>query len=242
MPWVDLVKHAMTSTDNSRSAPQPSQTKSVWDFPTRTFHWLLAISLCGSWFTAEAGFDWTEWHFYFGYFTLGLLVFRLGWGLVGTTSALFRHWPIGLKSLFQYGKQLFTKHHSDYAGHTPLGSLAIIAMLAVVATQAISGLFISDDILYAGPYNPVVSNSLAGELAGLHHTNFIVLQVLVGLHLLAVFWYLFWKKQNLVWPMIVGIKLADSYPLRFFILVFLAIAGIYLLVSLAPPPPVPDYF
>ena len=44
----------------------------VWDLPLRLFHWAFALSLVGSWATAEAGFDWTETHFLFGYTALGL--------------------------------------------------------------------------------------------------------------------------------------------------------------------------
>ena len=86
-----------------------------------------------------------------------------------------------------------------------------MAILLVVATQATTGLFISDDIFWAGPYNPTVSGDTASFLAGIHHTNFNVLQGLVALHLLAIGWYTWGKNQSLVTPMLTGKKtLSDA--------------------------------
>lgn len=78
----------------------------VWDLPLRIFHWALAASLMGSWITAEAGFEWTQTHFLFGYTALGLISFRILWGLVGTTHARFRNFLSGPKAVIQSLKQL----------------------------------------------------------------------------------------------------------------------------------------
>jgi cytochrome b len=73
----------------------------IWDLPLRLWHWALVVCLTGSWITAEAGFDWTTTHFYFGYSALALVIFRLGWGLrrhpafalrLFSVLAASRHW------------------------------------------------------------------------------------------------------------------------------------------------------
>ena len=61
----------------------------VWDLPLRLWHWALVLCLAGSWITAEAGFEWQTTHFYFGYVTLALVVFRFAWGLLGTRHSRY---------------------------------------------------------------------------------------------------------------------------------------------------------
>jgi cytochrome b len=124
--------------------------------------------------------------------------------------------------------------------------------LAVVATQATSGLFISDDIFYAGPYNGVVSGSTAGELAGIHHLNFNVLQALVLIHLSAIIWYQWGKRTQLIKPMVTGYKvlpvelaqqaIPHNYLLRAVIAGSLVAAAVVALVQFAPPPAPMSFF
>lgn len=224
----------------------------VWDLPLRIFHWALAVSLMGSWITAEAGFEWTQTHFLFGYTALGLISFRILWGLVGTTHARFRNFLSGPKAVIQSLKQLPKSTPANgvsHIGHGPLGGWASVVLLALVMTQAVSGLFTSDDIFYAGPYNSVVSNSLANYLGWLHHTNFNFLLAAVALHLLTVTWYLLVKKENLIRPMLTGRKnlgekmlptaIANNLFFRGLCIAGSVAAAVYLLVTLAPEP---EYF
>ena len=219
----------------------------VWDLPTRLFHWGLALCFAGSWITAEAGFEWTQTHFYFGYATLGLLTFRILWGLLGPRYARFSSFPIAPARVWPAVKTLFSARAGDYAGHNPLGSLAVIALLLLMASQATSGLFISDDIAWSGPYNGAVSSDMAGQLAGWHHTNFSLLQGMVALHLLAMLWYHFRKKENLVGPMITGRKVTEhaaatnDWPKALLVIVLSALA-VWALLYFAPPPAPVSYF
>ena len=243
------------SDSPSSELPQAAGKYLIWDLPLRLFHWLLLICLAGSWITAEAGFDWTETHFLFGYCSLGLILFRIIWGFVGPTHARFSATilnPKNFQAIINEARSLSSNKPSTHVGHGLVGYCSAILMLILVATQATSGLFISDDILYAGPYNGVVSSATAGQLAQIHHINFTVLQVVVAIHVVAVFWYLLRKKQNLINPMISGQKrLADQYAKYAIpsskiglaiLLALLAGLSIWLLVWLAPPPPLPDYF
>jgi cytochrome b len=251
------VSHPLSSTEKEVSsieeASQPATTGTlVWDFPLRLFHWALALSLVGSWATAEAGFDWTETHFLFGYTALGLISFRLIWGLLGTFHARFHNFLTGPKAVIRALGQLKQKTppgEISHIGHGPLAGWASIVLLALVMTQAVSGLFISDDIFYAGPYNSVVSSNLADYLGWLHHTNFNFLLAAIALHLVAVIWYLLGKKENLLKPMFTGKKdlKADAAQTvghsnllwRGFFIAAFVLAMILLLVNLAPEP---EYF
>ena len=61
----------------------------VWDLPLRLFHWLLAGLVVAAYVTVELGGNWMEWHGRIGLAILGLLIFRLAWGVAGSTHARF---------------------------------------------------------------------------------------------------------------------------------------------------------
>ena len=61
--------------------PDPAETVQVWDLPLRVWHWLLAVLVLVAWVTPNVH---DRLHRLAGYAVLGLLAFRLIWGLVGT--------------------------------------------------------------------------------------------------------------------------------------------------------------
>ena len=75
-------------SDPAGTADATPRTR-IWDLPLRLFHWLLVLTLCGSWLTQELGTAWMDWHVRLGYFALGLVVFRILWGFVGPRHARF---------------------------------------------------------------------------------------------------------------------------------------------------------
>jgi cytochrome b len=70
--------------------------------------------------------------------------------------------------------------------------------------QAGSGLFANDDISFEGPLAKFISSSSSSLLTKLHHWNEKVLIALVVLHLAAILFYTFKKKQPLIPAMISG--------------------------------------
>ena len=176
---------------------QPDQRPQlIWDLPLRLWHWALVVCLAGSWVTAEAGFDWTTTHFYFGYSALALVLFRLAWGVLGTFHSRYASFIASPKQVIAYLR--YTTPAKPATGHNPIGGWASVFIVLLVGLQASSGLFISDDIFYAGPYNTVVSTSTADWLAGWHHRLFTLIQVAVLMHVLAVSWYTWGKKEGLI--------------------------------------------
>ncbi|MEM1432760.1 MAG: cytochrome b/b6 domain-containing protein [Pseudomonadota bacterium] len=223
----------------------------VWDWPLRLWHWLLALSLGGSWLTAELGFDYREWHMRLGYWILGLLVFRLLWGLLGSRTARFASWWPAPRALLRYLRTLLRREAQPTAtaGHSPLGGLATWALLVMVAVQAGTGLFTDDDALYVGPYESAVSSAWANWLDKLHHSHFDWLLAVVGLHLTAIAFYHFYKRQRLVRPMITGRAAVPAEQAimtppwwRLLLAVALAAVSIWLLLELAPEPSFDDYY
>ena len=181
-----------------------------------------------------------------------MIVFRLLWGFVGSHHARFASFLAGPSATLRSIGALASTEPSNAVGHTAIGGWSAVLMITLVLIQAVTGLFISDDIFYAGPYNGIISSSTAGTLASIHHLNFTVLQVVVGIHLCAIAWYRLRKRTNLVLPMITGRKhlpQAQDDQVRVnasgwlaIVLILLVAGAVTALVQLAPPPPVPDYF
>ncbi len=226
----------------------------VWDLFLRLFHWLLVLALGVSWLTAELGVEYREYHFYSGYTALGLVVFRLLWGLFGTAYARFTHFLRGPRAVFQYARaRLASKPPLDlYPGHNPLGALAVVAMLLLVAFQAVTGLFADDDILYTGPWREAVTAATANKLTGWHHSNFDFLLGIAALHVVAIVIYKFRFGEHLTGAMVHGRKATERFgahlPLegipwvRGLLAIGLAAASIWLMLELAPEPVYEDYY
>ena len=186
----------------------------VWDRPLRLFHWGLVLCLAGSWITAEQGI--MEWHERFGLTALALVVFRLIWGFVGGEFARFSSFLRGPGSIIAYVRDTLGGRHPEYAGHNPLGALAVVALLFLVGVQAGLGLFSNDDILYEGPLYHLVGSSLSGTLTGFHHQVFNVLLIAVIVHVATVIIYLIFLRDDLLLPMFTGVKrmAPDDAPAR----------------------------
>ena len=214
----------------------------VWDLPTRLFHWLVVLTLIGSYFTAKPGTEWMNWHMRLGYLMIGLLLFRLVWGLIGPRHARFVNFIKGPTSILAY-----LKGGLKTVGHNPMGAGMVVLMLILLLVQVTTGLFSTDDIAFVGPYNPSVSHDLTEKLTAIHHKNFNLILAAVVLHLCAIVFYTFVKKERLVPAMIHGHKPAEHVPEQEAIpssqllkaLIVIAIAGgcVYWLLHAAPPPP-----
>jgi cytochrome b len=215
----------------------------VWDIPVRLFHWLLVLCLFGQWLTAEVLEDAMHIHFYIGYFAIGLIIFRLIWGFVGTKYAKFSSFIAGPKAILNYVKSFTSKQKVFTTGHNALGGLLLPAVLVLVGLQAISGLFTSDDIVSAGPYYDSANSTVQKCMQWLHHNIFDVLIALVVIHLSAIAWYRWALKHDLITPMITGQKVVNaskaithSKLVNAFALAIAVGIFVYWLVEVNPPP------
>lgn len=175
----------------------------IWDLPTRLFHWLLALCVIGLVTTAQLGY--MDWHFRFGYSVLTLLIFRLLWGLVGGHWSRFSAFLYSPASLWGYLRGHAEPSHT--VGHSPTGALSVFALLFFLLAQVATGLFSDDEIASSGPLTRLASSSFVSQATWYHReVGKPVLIVLVALHILAILYYLWRKRQNLLRPMISGDK------------------------------------
>ena len=177
----------------------------IWDLPVRLIHWLLVILIAWSWYAVEINDD-LETHMLLGYCILTLLVFRIVWGFIGTRYARFGSFIFPPGEILASLKKLFKRQYGNYPGHNPLGGLSVIILLFLLALQATTGLFSNDEEYYFGPLSDNVSPHTASILTGIHHVNFNILLGFIILHIVSVLFYLVYKRENLVRPMITGRK------------------------------------
>jgi cytochrome b len=191
-------------------SPTPDRSILVWDLPTRLFHWLLLILVIVSFVTGYTGGLWMQYHVWSGCSILGLLIFRLVWGLIGGRYARFSSFVRGPGTALRYASGLLHRVAQQYLGHNPLGGWSVLAMLTALLIQAITGLFANDDIFTTGPLYSWVSKATSDWLTHIHRLNQEVILLLVGLHVAAVLFYLFIKGENLIIPMLTGRKRAHE--------------------------------
>lgn len=221
------------------------KTIRVWDVPTRVFHWALVACIATAVVTGLEGGGAMVWHGRAGLAVVGLVTFRIMWGVAGSTYARFCQFMPTLGKIAAY-----LRGQWQGAGHNPLGALSVFALLAMSLAQAVSGLFGNDDIAFKGYLTPLVSSDLSLEITAWHRLGFWVLVALVGLHVASIIFYAVVKKHRLVPPMITGkAQVPEDSPAQdargggivaFIVAVAIAVAAVYAASgAFVPPPPPP---
>ena len=181
----------------------------VWDLPTRVFHWALALCVAGSFVTVKIGGNAMVWHGRIGLAVLGLLVFRIVWGFIGSTYARFAQFVRGPATIKAY-----LRGEWNGAGHNPLGALSVLAMLGTLALLAATGLFANDDIAFEGPLYVLVGKEFSDRVAGIHRLIEPLMILLVLTHLGAIFYYVRVRKETLIAPMVTGWRVGAGETAR----------------------------
>lgn len=178
----------------------------VWDLPVRLFHWAIVLLLVAQWLTAE--FELWGLHKPAGYGVLALVLFRICWGFAGSPTARFASFVRGPRTVAAYARGVLARTPGHAIGHNPLGAISVLALLAALLAQTVSGLFLldTDTGLVSGPLAHLVSDDTAFLATAIHETTFNVLLALVVLHVLTIAIYAVWKRENLLRPMLVGDK------------------------------------
>ena len=104
----------------------------VWDVATRLFHWLLVLSVVICLLTGEDEGLIFAIHAYAGFVVLMLLLFRAGWGIIGSQHSRFADFVYSWPETWRYALSFLRFKPQRYVGHNPLGGWMVIAMLVVL--------------------------------------------------------------------------------------------------------------
>lgn len=222
----------------------------IWDLPTRVFHVALILCVMGLIITGNIGGDVMRLHFLLGYATLSLVLFRLVWGFVGGHWSRFATFIPSPHELRAYLVSLRQPQGPHSAGHNPLGALSVLSMLLLLLMQVFSGFLSDDEISNSGPWTAWAPSAWI-ESATAYHTEVgkALLIVLVLLHVAAVLFHKYFKRDDLITPMLSGDKVlspaqasqtphsADTWVTRTKALLVLAVCvyTVYRLVALRWP-------
>lgn len=179
----------------------------VWDWTLRLVHWSFPVLMFLLWFSQKEGH--LDRHILLAQILTGLILYRIIWGFIGTPYAKFSHFLYCPKKILAYAKAFFSGKKPFYLGHNPLGALMVYGLLLAMGLQLFSGLFVTDEFLYEGPYYNLVERSFSGQMAYIHQNFFNVLLAFIALHVLAVLAYRF-MGENLIKPMLTGNKEVPS--------------------------------
>ena len=114
-----------------------NKTVQVWDIWVRIFHWSLVVLFVVAYFTAE---EENVWHIYSGYAVLGLVIFRVLWGIVGSKYARFSDFVYSPQQVMQYLQGMVAGTPEYYLGHNPLGGWMTVALVAGLLVVSVTGL------------------------------------------------------------------------------------------------------
>jgi len=215
--WSAIAKRATTTSDRRRTdalssvATGSAPTVIAWDLPTRIAKWLLVVLVglaFASRYYGDIGLVWHQWN---GLAILVVIVFRLLWSMVGGSTARFTTFLRGPSAMISYASGLLRGRPQHFLGHNPLGGWMVVALLVVVAVEAVTGLFTTDDIIVYGPMTSVVSDRTVAMASALHQKIYPVLLVLIMLHVLANILYSLLGQDNLIRAMVTGNKPASTY-------------------------------
>jgi cytochrome b len=198
------------------AAERSAEKVRAWDLPTRIFHWLLLFVILSAWvsyeFSEAIGDNTMKWHRYNGYAAMVLIVWRLLWGVVGSSTSRFSSFVTWPWNAARYGADLVRGRDRHYLGHNPLGTYMVLALLGLVFVQTMLGMLATEhNFLTWGPLAPLISEEATKFATHWHQEVFDVLKILIFVHIIANVLYAVVKREPLIRAMVTGTKPAVEY-------------------------------
>lgn len=164
----------------------------VWDSFVRVFHWSLVIG-----FAANALFvdDDSKLHEWVGYAVVALVLARILWGLVGPHTARFASFLPGPAAVMEQVTDIATQRRRTHLGHTPLGALMIVNLMATMLAIGATGYMMTTNMFWGVDW-----------VEDTHEAVVTWAEISVVLHIVAVVWESWRTGVNLPRAMVTGIK------------------------------------
>ena len=180
----------------------------VWDAPVRLFHWLAVVLVAAAYVTWRL--NWMDWHERIGDVLLALSLFRLLWGFFGSDTARFSRFLTSPRTAVQHLKYVLVREPDYQIGHNPAGGWMVLLLLLLLLAEALTGLYVANDIADVGPLTEFVPAPAANAIEASHTILWDALLAAIVLHVLAIAGYAALRGQNLLRPMITGRKVLPA--------------------------------
>jgi cytochrome b len=185
----------LVTIDAAGHAPRPAEVK-VWDPLVRIFHWGLVATFLVAWATGD---EMECAHVMAGYAVIGLVVFRILWGFIGTRRARFVDFVRGPRAVTNYLRDTARLRAKRYLGHNPAGGAMTIALLVMLSIIGATGYMMTTDAFWGVAWVEDAHEAAVNLTLGL-----------VVLHILGVIVASYEHGENLVRAMITGRKRAET--------------------------------
>ena len=186
----------------SKSQTKTGRAPTLWDWPLRLWHWSFAGCIAFLLYSGLLGdFALVDWHMRVGLALLGLLAFRLAWGLWGGIYARWGNYWTTPAAFMRHFRREQTEADKRKPHTSPGIALAAVVLVAA-AVQVIAGLFVTDDIFTEGPLHRYASDEFARIATWIHHRLHWLILGALAVHLAA--------------HMVYGLVLHDRTPLAMF--------------------------
>ena len=171
-------------------------TVAVWDPLVRFFHWTVAAAIVIDFFVLDDG---RYWHRAIGYTAAAALAVRIVWGFVGTRHARFADfWPTP-RSVASHVRALLSGEDRKQLGHSPLGAVVMLLLMALLAGISITGWMMRLDAFWGAEWLEEVHEVLANAIIAV-----------ASLHVVAAIVESWRHRENLIWAMVIGKKRASA--------------------------------
>lgn len=177
----------------------------LWDLPVRLVHWSFVALIPVLWWSGDAGK--LDLHKPVGYVMLALVLFRLIWGVIGSSTARFAGFVRGPRAVLRYLRKASS---GPTVGHNPIGALSVVLVLGLLGAQIGLGLFAINDDMEGGPLTDLVSYDHATLALELHEIGFNLILAVIAIHVAAIVWYRVVKRDDLVTPMVTGKRVFET--------------------------------
>jgi cytochrome b len=179
----------------------------VWGLGVRVFHWSLVaavgVALVTGLYTSPR---FLNLHLGAGAAIGGLIAFRILWGFMGPTYARFSGFPVAPSAIAADLAGFATGRRPRYLGHNPLGSLMVLALLAVLTLSVITGVVTLGGVDKQGPAAFIVSYAAGAEIQTVHRALAYGLLLMILGHLFGVAYESVRGHPKLLLTMVTGEK------------------------------------
>lgn len=171
----------------------------VWDLAVRVTHASWLVLVAGGIYTSGRD-ESARLHEQLGLVLLGVLVFRVAWGFVGSRYARFAQFVRPPREVLAAATAMARAIPRHFVGHNPVGALMALTLLGAMAATGVTGVLLALD---GQPH-------ATGVVARVHASSALVLPVLIIVHVVGALFSSALEGQNLVLGMVTGWKRAPA--------------------------------
>lgn len=179
----------------------------VWDVAVRGSHLAFGLLVLGAFLTSEEDTS-VALHTRLGLVLLGVVLFRVVWGFVGSRHARFSDFVRPPREVIAALKDMVRGAPKHVLGHNPVGAVMVVALLTTMLAVTMTGIIISQGPEWSGPL--ALSKSTAHFVKEVHEAAAWSLPVMIVLHVAGVLLSSVLERQNLVKGMLTGFKRAPE--------------------------------